>query len=160
MDTQLSEHFWLSEFTQSQTAARMGRPIVVTPDPDDPVFQALKALAVHALEPIRAHFGPVIISSGYRPGWLNAAIGGADHSQHTFGEAADLTCPGHTVGEIAAWVADPRNAVPFDQLIWEFDAWCHVSYGPRHRREVLTAKHTPGGGTQYLRGLVPFEVAA
>ena len=165
MDTQLSDHFWLSEFTASQTAARLGRPVVVETDPDDPVFQAIKALCIHVLEPVRAVFGRVIISSGYRPEWLNDTLPGtANKSQHSLGEAADFTCPGHTVEAVARFIADPRNAIPFDQLIWEFDAWCHVSYSPRHRLQVLTAKHGPDSGTgvqvTYQPGLVPFETHA
>jgi uncharacterized protein YcbK (DUF882 family) len=95
-DVQLSEHFHLSEFTTSETAARMGREIVVTPG--DGIFESLQALCANLLEPVRDRFGKLVVSSGYRPDWLNDSLPGtAQHSQHTKGEAADFTCPGHSV---------------------------------------------------------------
>lgn len=148
----LSEHFHLSEFTVSDTAARMGRKIEPTPEQID----AARALCVNVLEPVRGHFGAVILSSGIRPLWLNRIIGSSDNSQHVQGEASDFTCPRHPVEDVARWIADPANRIPFDQLIWEFDQWIHVSYSDRHRREVLTAKHD-GTRTVYMPGMVPFN---
>ena len=161
-DIKLSDHFHLSEFTTSQTAARMGRKIVV--DVGDPIFTALEALCRNILEPVREQFGTVIVSSGFRPFWLNSTLPGtAEHSQHMDGEAADFTVPGKTVEEVVRWIAG--GALPFDKLIWEFDAWVHCSYrierpGYPARRQVLTAKHAGDGKpTLYLAGLVPFTEA-
>ena len=159
-DIRLSDHFWLSEFTTSQTAARMGRAIVV--EKGDPIFLALTALCIHVLEPVREQFGRIIISSGYRPPWLNAALPGtAEHSQHMDGEAADFTVPGRTVEEVARWIAG--SLLPYDQVIWEFNQWVHCSYSPRHRRKVWTARHPRSYEVQktvYLAGFVPFTEAA
>lgn len=52
------------------------------------------------LEDVRAYWGgPVIITSGYRPWSINAAIGGAKYSEHLFDEpgkgAVDFYLPHH-----------------------------------------------------------------
>ena len=60
---QLSPHFLLWEFTQSQTATRMGAIIVA----DEAVVANLRCLCSHVLEPVREAFGTVRVSSGYRP---------------------------------------------------------------------------------------------
>ena len=145
----LSKDFLLREFTRSQMAARMGRPIV----PDKDIVIALTALCLNVMQPLRDAIGVVIsISSGYRPDWLNTAIGGSGTSQHMRGEACDCNAAGYTPLQLAQKVVDLK--LPFDQVILEFDAWVHVSYSSRHRRQVLTARRL-NGKTQYLEGLVP-----
>lgn len=146
--TDLSEHFTLAELTRSQTAARKG--IDNTPSPA--VRAALTALCVNVLEPVRAHFGPVRVSSGYRSVKLNRAIGGSATSQHCAGEAADFTVPGESDVTVAQWIQ--RN-LRFDQLILEYppNGWVHVSWRPcALRSEELTAKRI-SGRTVYLPGL-------
>lgn len=44
---------------------------------------------------------PVIVTSGYRCPVHNAEVGGVPDSQHTKGNAADITCDGLTVDELA-----------------------------------------------------------
>jgi len=130
----LSEHFTLEELTRSQTAARLG--INNTPDPQ--YIPRLVALCERVLEPIRAHFGPVVVTSGYRTPRLNQLIGGAPNSQHQYCEAADIVVLGRTPLEVSRWVRD--NLSVFDQVIHEYDSWTHVSYTERYpnRKEVLT----------------------
>jgi len=47
-----------------------------------------------------------------------------------------------------------KENTDFDQLIWEFGtddapSWVHISYSPRHRKQILKAvKHN--GKTKYL----------
>lgn len=145
----LSKDFLLREFTRSETAARMGRPIV----PDTTVVTALTALCLNVLQPLRDAIGVSIhVTSGYRPGWLNAVIGGSTTSQHMHGEAADIVAVGYTPLMLCQKIVE--LALPFDQVISEFDEWTHVSYSSRHRRQVLTARRI-NGKTQYLQGLVP-----
>lgn len=156
-DIQLSPHFLLSELIASQTAVRLNRPIICLPG--SPEFNALQAWCENIGEPVHEHFNsPIIVSSGLRPPWLNANVGGASSSQHEKGEAVDFTVRGHSVEDVARWIAD-ESGLPFDQLIWEFDAWVHCSYSPRNRRQVLTAKHGDRA-TVYMPGLVPFTQAA
>jgi len=111
----------------------------------------LKLLAEHIFEPIRANFRcPILISSGYRSKELNAVIGGANTSQHSFGQAIDIDMDDTTYGVSNAEVFQfIKDKLPFDQLIWEFGnilnpAWVHVSYSDRHRRQILKATKTNG----------------
>lgn len=140
----LSAHFTLAEMTASQTALRRG----FDNEPGQAVQHALVTLCTQVLEPIRARFGPVRISSGYRCPALNKAIGGAAGSQHVLGEAADITVPGVSNLDLARWI---RDHTPFDQVIMEGN-WVHVSCGPRNRRQALTA-HFAGGRASYTEGL-------
>lgn len=154
-DIRLSDNFWLGEFTRSQTAARLGREIEVAPD--GPVFRALQRLCLEVLQSVREALGPVFITSGYRPEWLNTHIGGSSRSQHMAGQAADLVVSGHSPHEICEFIE--RTGLPFDQLIHEFGRWVHVSVAPEGReprREVLTA-YKRDGRTAYAAGLHAIE---
>jgi len=117
----LSPHFARWEFTVSQEAVRRG----IANEPSAAQWDRLEALAVTILEPAREHCGPLHINSGYRSAALNAAIGGAANSQHMRGEAADVIPKQGTLSDLFKWMH--ANA-PFDQIIWEFGAWVHVSH--------------------------------
>ena len=92
------------------------------------------------LQPARDALGmPVRVTSGYRSREVNRAVGGVARSQHTLGEAADLTCRDNR--RLFNYI---RDNLPFDQLIWEGGdrrqpAWVHVSYTERrdNRGEVI-----------------------
>jgi zinc D-Ala-D-Ala carboxypeptidase len=149
----LSSHFELSEFTTSQVAARAGRPI----EADADIVRSLSALCVRVLEPLRSQFGrPMLISSGYRPAWLNQAIGGAADSAHLYGRAADFTVPGLTLLQVCAITRSQIPQLPIDQCIYEFASWCHVAIaaeGTTPRGQMLSAR-VVRGVTEYLPGLV------
>jgi zinc D-Ala-D-Ala carboxypeptidase len=157
---QLSRNFYLPEFTRSQEAARQGRPIEVALDSE--VFRDLQRLCRLVLQQLREALGPVFVSSGYRPLWLNTAIGGAASSQHTLGQAADIVVSGFSPYEVVAWLS--TSGLPFDQLIHEFGQWAHISIAPPDRAargEVLTAYKPAGGGaTLYAHGLHRIEELA
>nr|WP_325301907.1 D-Ala-D-Ala carboxypeptidase family metallohydrolase [uncultured Dysosmobacter sp.] len=87
-EKRLTRHFKVKEFACS--------------DGSDPVFIA-RALPL-VLEYIRTRVGkPVVINSAYRTPGKNQAVGGAVHSQHLYGTAADLgTVAGYTPAEMAA----------------------------------------------------------
>ena len=141
----LSPNFTLAELERSQTALRLGLDNLAPRE----AVERLTALCVQVLQPIRDHFGPVHISSGYRGAALNARIGGSRRSQHMRGEAADIVIAGVTPIEVCRWIEG--SAIDFDQLIYEGD-WTHVSYSPQQRRQVLTAHFD--GGVRYSRGLI------
>lgn len=144
----LSEHFWLREFTRSQAAARFGRDIVV---PEE-LMPNLRGLVGNVLEPFRVARGrPITITSGYRPPWLNAIIGGSMKSQHMKAEACDFVEAGAQPVETVTALA--AMDLPFDQLILEFHRWVHVSWSVAPRRSILTATSV-GGRTRYLPGIV------
>jgi len=131
----LSEHFALHEFTDSQTAARLG--LDNTPSPE--ILDNLRLLCTTILEPARMALGPLRISSGYRAPAVNAAVGGAKDSAHMQGFAADVIPVEVSKLTFARWV---KQWVPFDQIILEFGtpeqpAWIHVSARPPLRAQVL-----------------------
>lgn len=131
--TNLSEHFTLDEFTNSQTAARQG----IDNTPDARTLEALK-LTASGLEQVRSELcnRPILISSGYRSPALNAAVGGAQGSQHLLGQAVDFTCPSYgTPAEIVRKLV--ASNIQFDQVIVEFSKWVHISFSSRNRRTAL-----------------------
>lgn len=141
----LSPNFTLTELERSQTARRLGLDNLAPRE----AVECLTALCVQVLQPIRDHFGPVHISSGYRGPALNARIGGSRRSQHMRGEAADIVIAGVTPIEVCRWIEG--SPIDFDQLIYEGD-WTHVSYSAQQRRQVLTAHFD--GGVRYSKGLI------
>ena len=150
----LSKNFTLTEFTKSQTALRLG----IDNTPSEEHLAAAKLLFENVVQPVRDHFGPTVINSGYRGPALNEAIGGASASQHCRGEAVDIECPGIPNHEVAEWI---QNNLEYDQLILEFytqgipdSGWVHVSYIPEgNRKQSLTAVKQDGK-TVYLQGLI------
>ena len=86
----LTEHFSLKEFEASTVAQTHGIDNTV------PVqfIPTLEQLCRTILEPLREYAGqPINISSGYRCSTLNIKVGGVYASQHTLGEAADISLP-------------------------------------------------------------------
>ena len=139
-DFRLSTHFTLSEFEKSATAEKYHIDNRVP----SKFVPTLQQLCQEVLEPLRSFVGgPIVISSGYRCNALNVKVGGAYASQHTLGEAADISLPltsytawddnkRHTDLETARkWFDFLENHTDFDQLIMETsngkDYWIHVS---------------------------------
>lgn len=85
-DIKISEHFKLSEFESPDTKE-------VKLDP----------ALIDKLESLRELVGqPLTINSGYRTETHNRAVGGAEHSKHRLGQAADIKLPdGLSVDEMA-----------------------------------------------------------
>lgn len=156
---QLSPSFHLHEFVRSQEASR--RMIDNTPRPEH--VANLTMLCHMVLQPVRDYYGlPVSISSGYRSPALNRAIKGSPTSQHMTGEAADFEIAGISNIAVCRWIAETLR---FDQLILEFytpgdpnSGWVHVSYNPRERGKVSTARRVRRWGTlrtEYVPGIKP-----
>lgn len=151
----LSENFFLHEFTRSQVAARMGRPVVPAPE----IVEQLERLATLVLQPIRTWLGrPITITSGYRPPWLNIEIGGSPTSEHVLGRAADFVVAGMSAFETSRAIARLGGDLPFNQHIFEYGAWTHISVAPADappRRQLLTAYFD--NGTVYVPGIIELE---
>lgn len=81
----LTKNFCLEEFLRSDTMPNFAEKIHV---PED-VVNNLFLLASLGLEPMRARFGPIVITSGYRTPVLNERVGGGKNSRHLLGMAAD-----------------------------------------------------------------------
>jgi hypothetical protein len=143
MDTRLGRSFYLSEFTVSAMAERQGKKVEV---PDD-ILPNLRRLVETILQPLRDELDrPIVIISGYRPPWLNKAVGGSRTSAHMDGRAADLIVPGMTPAEVIEVLRRKTNA-PFDQAIEEFGRWVHLGIAPdgkMPRYQVLTARKVNG----------------
>ena len=104
------------------------------------------------LDMVREEMGmPITVNSGFRTQAVNKAVGGAANSQHTKGEAADITCTDNKrLFELI------KKSYRFDQLIWEFGndnapAWVHVSKRRdlNNRGEILRARKDGKGKTYY-----------
>jgi zinc D-Ala-D-Ala carboxypeptidase len=67
----LSRNFTLQELTKSDTAVRLG----VDNNPNANQIEKLKLLCENILQPVRDHFGPVTITSGFRSPALCVKIG-------------------------------------------------------------------------------------
>ena len=87
----LSAHFKVREFACK--------------DGSDAVLVAPRLVMV--LETIRARFGvPVVIHSAYRTPQYNKQVNGAEHSQHCYGTAADITVKGQKPAVVAAYARE------------------------------------------------------
>lgn len=141
----LSKNFSLEEMTMSETATRLN----IDNTPSAIVINNLTNLCNNVLEPLRELLGrPILITSGYRSPLLNQAIGGSKTSQHCIGQAADFHVNGMTVEELYQFVK--KIDLPTDQVIQEFDKWCHVSFLiGENRRQYLRATKDSEGHTVY-----------
>ena len=135
----MGKYFSIAELTKSSTAIK--KKINNTPTKE--VENNLNQLIDNILDPLREAWGqPIIVGSGYRCEALNKAVGGAAHSQHKLGQAADI----HTKSDSAEdnkklFELIKQLKLPFDQLINEYKyIWIHVSYSPRNRRQMLNIK--------------------
>ena len=149
----LSTNFTLEEFTRSQTAIRQN----IDNTPTEEHSENLKLLCEMVLQPVRDHFGPIAINSGYRGAVLNKTIGGSFKSQHCQGQAADIECPGTGNRHVADWISDNCT---FDQLILEFhtpgipdSGWVHVSFNRGSNRMQRLRAVKEDGKTVYKNGL-------
>lgn len=93
----LTPHFTIREF-----ACHDGRQVPAI------AFPALKKLCVKYLEPMRAHFGPAHVLSGYRPKDYNSRIGGAKFSQHIY----ELT-PDSVASDLVFRTGTPKDWAEF-----------------------------------------------
>ena len=135
----MGKYFSIAELTKSSTAIK--KKIDNTPTKE--VENNLNQLIDNILDPLREAWGqPIIVGSGYRCEALNKAVGGAAHSQHKLGQAADI----HTKSDSKEdnkklFELIKQLKLPFDQLINEYNYnWIHVSYSPRNRRQILNIK--------------------
>lgn len=145
--TQLTPHFTLEEFTDSQTAARKG--IHNVPSHSSQEYKNLCRTA-EVMEKVRTLLGdkPILISSGYRNPQVNAAVGGSKNSAHMSGLAADFSCPGFGTPKAICKKLEPHmKELGIDQLIHEYDTWVHLGLRdpPRHQALTIDNKGTRNG---------------
>ena len=123
----LSPHFTLAELTHTDHRSLDNSPTQIE-------ISNLQRLA-QFLEVVKTTLGgkPVMISSGYRSKAVNDAVGSKDTSQHRQGLACDFRVPGMAPDAVVRALL----ALPYDQIIREFDAWTHISIADKPRRQAL-----------------------
>jgi hypothetical protein len=136
----ISEHFSLEELIASETADRHG--LDNTPNAD--VLANLTVLAGN-LEEVRTLLGyPIHVNSAYRSLAINALLGSKPTSAHTKGLAADIVCPQFgTPKDIVNAIIS--SGIQYDQVILEFDSWCHIGFctgTPRLEKLVINKTGT------------------
>ena len=141
----LSNSFTLEELTHSEIAIRKG--IDNTPTEEQIVNLTELAMALDRVEILLGF--PLTINSAFRSTKVNIAVGGSPTSAHLQGYAADFTCKAFgTPLDICRKIAE-ADSIPWDQIIHEYKAWCHLSVDPRIRKMLLTKN----AGMPYMEGL-------
>lgn len=146
---QLSEHFSLEEFLFSETAVRRG---IENKLPKH--LMAAAQMTCEGLERCRVWTQkPILISSGYRCLELNRALGSSDDSQHVRAEAVDITCPSFgSAYALACCIRDNKTLIKFDQLIYEYRSWVHLSFTMAEPRGMVLTIHSKKEG--YVGGIL------
>ncbi|MGD8305179.1 MAG: D-Ala-D-Ala carboxypeptidase family metallohydrolase [Ignavibacteria bacterium] len=131
----LSKHFQLSEFENSETAIKNNIDNAVPSN----LIGNIRELCINILEPIREYHGALLVTSGYRTPELNALIGGSKNSQHMEGEAADIVSCTNLSAEMIYYIAMGLK-LDYDQLIYErrqkngeIVEWVHISYTTKRK---------------------------
>ena len=134
------KYFCIEELTASATAQREG----IDNSPTESAYHLLHVLVEQLLDPIREEWGePIVVSSGYRCKELNALVGGAQHSHHLLGCAADIIAGNkddhRRLFRMIVQMQQARQ-IKFTQLIAEDNyRWLHISYVPGNLRcEVIS----------------------
>lgn len=137
----LSKNFTLSELTYSNSADCYN----IENTPGRLELENLKKLCNEILQPIRDKFGKSIyVNSGYRNPKVNRLVGGSSSSQHTKGEAADITVGSKEENKklfdmIVQMIEDKEIKV--GQLIDEKGyQWIHISIPYRKVNQILHLK--------------------
>lgn len=129
----ISKHFYLDEFTKSETAKKLGIDNSIK---DSRHLENLSNLVYFILEPARQELQrPIKITSGYRVPELNKAVGGVANSQHIIGQAADIQISNELYANNLFEILSNNPKV--DELLFEKSEntkWIHVSWSstPRH----------------------------
>ena len=130
----MAKYFTLGELCKSDTA--IAKRIENTPDYT--TIERINALMEECLDKVRELWGkPIGVNSGYRSAELNRAVGGAKNSQHTKGEAADITAGGRENNrKLFDMICE--SGIEFDQLIDESNyKWLHISYCKDYNRKQI-----------------------
>ena len=137
----LSKNFTLSELTHSSTANYHN----VSNIPDRFALENLTKLCNEILQPIRDKWGDsIFVNSGYRNPKVNRLVGGSSSSQHTKGEASDITVGSKDGNKklfdmIVQMIENKEITV--GQLIDEYDyKWIHISLPYRKVNQILHLK--------------------
>lgn len=144
----ITEHFNLKEFFYSNTAIRKG---IENETLDKDIILNIKNLCVNVLEPLREKYDEIKIISGYRCDKLNKLVGGSKKSQHLIGKAADIIFPKSNLSLKKIFNEISKSDLEFDQLIFEFDSWIHISFNKDNNRKEKLVASKENGKTIYMK---------
>ena len=135
----LSKNFTVAELSKSNTA----KANKIDNTPKGVHLNNMQELVTKFLQPLREELGlPIQVNSGYRSEKLNSIIPGASKtSAHCYGLAVDIVCPSYgNAKKFTQYVVDfcKRKNIKFDQIIYEFNSWCH--FGLKNRSNEQRGK--------------------
>jgi len=111
----------------------------------DQIVCNLKNLANNSLEPIKAMFPTMYITSGFRHG--------SGSSKHHLGQAADVQFKGFNTQQYWDAVNWVKDNVPYDAIIYEYGRkpWIHIQFRCSGNRGIVQTRVSPGN---YKPGLI------
>lgn len=147
----ISDNFSVDEFISSSVAIQHGYEFTL----DRWEREQVERLVRTCLQPARTSIGkPFVITSGFRPPWLNHLIKGSKNSRHMYGCAVDFVVPGTNLTDVFKRIK--ALDLPIDQLILEHPQssreWIHLGValpGQEIRKQYMIATRTADGRTIY-----------
>ena len=123
------KYFTITELCRSDKAIEKGIDNTAPPQ----VRANLSILVNNLLDPLReAWRSPIKVTSGFRCGVLNRAVGGQPTSAHLYGYAADVVPINGNMSEFKEFVTRWAQGKKFDQILLEKDSkgreWVHIGY--------------------------------
>lgn len=123
------KYFTITELCRSDTAIEKGIDNTAPPQ----ARANLSILVNNLLDPLReAWRSPIKVTSGFRCGVLNRAVGGQPTSAHLYGYAADIVPMNGNMSEFKEFVTRWAQGKKFDQILLEKDSkgreWVHIGY--------------------------------
>lgn len=151
------KHFTMEELTRSDTARSKGIDNTPTPEHQRNLVEMVES----HIDPMREQWAircaheqlgtpQLRVSSGYRSGALNAAVGGSATSAHSFGYALDLVPMNGQFRQFKNFCREFLKNRKFDQMISEDEdvggvpRWVHIGYKNgegKQRRQLLSMRN-------------------
>lgn len=136
------KYFNFKETYFSQTAIRLH----IDNRPTEQILKNIQKVGL-LMDAIRQYLcKPIKITSWFRCLQLNRKIGSKDTSQHVLGLAVDFQVIGYSNNQLFELFKQlaKGNIVKFDQLIFQYNSWIHISISdkPRHQALIINSFET------------------
>jgi zinc D-Ala-D-Ala carboxypeptidase len=137
----LTPHFTYEELYASEIADRNN----IDNEPKEQWIKDNLLVLAQNLESVRRLLGhPIHVNSAYRCISVNTILGSKPTSAHCKGLAADIVCPafGNPIDIVNAII---RSNIQYDQVILEYDRWCHIGFSndtPRLQKLIIDKNGT------------------
>jgi hypothetical protein len=126
----LTAHFTYEELYASEIADRNK----IDNEPKEQWIKDNLFTLAQNLEAVRRLLGhPIHVNSAYRCEQVNTLLGSKPTSAHCKGLAADIICPAFGSPRDIV-VAIIGSGIQYDQVILEYDRWCHIGFGDTAQR--------------------------